>query len=136
MGNYSADSHTHNVQIHVHIICPLIFTCMSIYLPVAMTSRLERELAEAVQEESDDDEATRATPPSSDGGDPGSDSDQERPLPFVGGTQLSSIEMSLWSLDASAASSMEASLSADTEVARKGGGGGVFLNTHHHLSLY
>lgn len=59
--------------------------------------------------------------PCSDGGDPGSDSDQDQPHPYVGVSQLNSIEMSLWSLDASATSSLDTSVTADTEVRRTGG---------------
>ena len=87
---------------------------------VATKSRLERELAEAVQEEGSE-ETVHSTSPSSDGGDPGSDSDQDQPHPYMGVSQLNSIEMSLWSLDASATSSLETSITADVEVRRVGG---------------
>lgn len=84
--------------------------------PVATKSRLERELAEAVQEE-ENEEAVRSSSPCSDGGDPGSDSDEEQQShPLLVVPQTSSIEMSLWSLDASATSSMDTSLTAETEV--------------------
>ena len=80
---------------------------------IATKSRLERELAEAVQE-NDTVGTPRSVSPSSDGGDPGSDSDQDN-QPFSV-PQISSIEMSLWSLDASATSSMDTSITADQEV--------------------
>ena len=82
----------------------------------ATTSRLERELAEAVQEEGDQKKATRDSSPTSDE-DPGSDSDSEcgensgPPLETV-----NSMEASLWSLDLSASSSMETSVYTETEV--------------------
>ena len=69
-----------------------------------------------MQEESGE-EMLRSNSPSSDGADPGSDSDdEEQPRSFMSVAQTSSMEMSLWSLDASATSSMEASLTAETEV--------------------
>lgn len=94
--------------------CPL-YCLPHPHVCVATKSRLERELAEAVQEEGSE-ETVSSPSPSSDGGDPGSDSDQDQPRPYVGVSQLSSIEMSLWSLDASATSSLETSTTADTEV--------------------
>lgn len=71
-----------------------------------------------MQEDSGE-EMDRSNSPSSDGADPGSNSDEEeQPRSFMSGAQMSSMdmEMSLWSLDASATSSMEASLTAETEV--------------------
>ncbi len=84
---------------------------------VATKSRLERELAEAVQEEMSSERRRSASPPLVEGYDPGSDSDDDQPRPSVSmGNQLSTMEMSLWSLDASATSSMDASLTTETEV--------------------
>lgn len=68
-------------------------------------------------QESSDEEVPRSNSPSSDGGDPGSDSDHEVTHPSLNPPQqMSSIEMSLWSLDASATSSLDASITTDTEV--------------------
>ncbi len=66
-----------------------------------------------MQEDSGEEVPPHSTSPSSD---PGSDSDEEQPRSFMSGAPTSSIEMSLWSLDASATSSMDASLTAETEA--------------------
>lgn len=88
---------------------------MMVTAPIATKSRLERELAEAVQEEGSE-EAVRSASPCSNGGDPGSESDEDQPHPLLSVPQSSSIEMSIWSLDASATSSMDTSLTTETEV--------------------
>lgn len=93
------------------------------FLSLATKTRLERELAEAVQEE--DEASAEATKFQANGGnvDPGSDSDSdfgEGPYPFTlqqpSGEIVNSLEASLWSLDLSATSSMETSGYTDTEV--------------------
>lgn len=92
---------------------------------VATKSRLERELAEAVQEEVSGEGKRSTSPPLVDGYDPGSDSDDDQPRPSVSiGNQLSTMEMSLWSLDASATCCMEASVSTENEVREESEGGG------------
>lgn len=83
---------------------------MFLSIPPATKSRLERELAEAVQENSEED-FSHSPSPCSDGDDPGSDTDEDQPHPFAStGNQNISIEMSLWSLDASATSSIDMSI--------------------------
>ena len=90
----------------------------------ATKTRLERELAEAVQEEDESlAETTKTQNGDGDGADPGSDSDSdfgEGPYPFAlqqpTGEIVNSLEASMWSLDLSAASSMETSGYTDTEV--------------------
>ena len=88
------------------------------HVDAATKSRLERELAEAVQEETVKDLSGSSSPVSTEGCDPDSDSDEEQAtLPSVTvGNQPNTMEMSLWSLDASATSSINASLTMDTEV--------------------
>ena len=90
-----------------------------LFLP-ATKSRLERELAEAVQEDENSVEAGAAQ---SGEVDPGSDSDSdcgEGPYPFAPSQPplqpVNSLEASMWSLDISASSSMETSGYSDTEV--------------------
>lgn len=92
----------------------LWFLCV----PAATKYRLERELAEAVQEESRRELSGSSSPPPRDGYDPGSDSDEEQTTlpPVTMGNHPNSLEMSLWSLDASATSSMDTSVTAETEV--------------------
>ena len=82
----------------------------------------------------------RSSSPCSDGGDPGSESDEDQqPHSLLVVPQTSSIEMSLWSLDASATSSMDTSLTADTEVCACvcvcGGGGGGGATSSMDTSL-
>ena len=76
-----------------------------------------------MQEEGGEETGLRSESPASEGGDPGSESDQDHSQPLLGVPQMSSMEMSLWSLDASATSSMDTSLTAETEV-REGREGG------------
>ena len=89
----------------------------------ATKTRLERELAEAVQEE--DETSPESAKARANGGDAdlGSDSDSdfgEGPYPFAlqqpSKEIVNSLEASLWSLDLSATSSMETSGYTDTEV--------------------
>lgn len=99
-------------------VCPVLSAslCVCVCVCVATKSRLERELAEAVQESASEEEAPRCSSPSSDGGDPGSDDEDQAAHPLMSMPQVSSMEMSLWSLDASATSSLDTSLTTDTEV--------------------
>ena len=60
---------------------------------------------------------SRSMSPSSEGGDPGNDSDEDQTYPFESG--INSMEMSLWSLDASATSSIDTSTSAELEVSEQ-----------------
>ncbi len=65
-------------------------------------------------------EAERHSSPSSDGGDPGSESDEDQPhMSTSGPSQSNSMEMSLWSLDASATSSLDASTAPEEVEVRK-----------------
>lgn len=96
--------------------CAVSIIVVCVCVCVATKSRLERELAEAVQESASEEEAPRCSSPSSDGGDPGSDDEDQAAHPLMSMPQVSSMEMSLWSLDASATSSLDTSLTTDTEV--------------------
>lgn len=91
---------------------------VSLVLYTATKSRLERELAEAVQDDSEDER--RSTSPCSDGGDPGSGSDNEYTSggvpPVMSSNSTNPMEMSLWSLDASATSSLDTSVTTEVEV--------------------
>ena len=94
-----------------------VYVCL--YVCAATKSRLERELAEAVQEECVKERTTGSShsppPTDTDGCDPGSNSDEDRTyLPQI--VMSNTMEMSLWSLDASATSSVNTSLTTDTEV--------------------
>ena len=96
------------------------------HFSAATKTRLERELAEAVQEEDEaSPEAAKAREANGGHAEPGSDSDSdfgEGPYPFAlqqpSKEIVNSLEASLWSLDLSAASSMDTSGYTDTEVTK------------------
>ena len=103
-------------------VCFVEYNIVCISSPATKT-RLERELAEAVQEE--DEASAEAAKAQANGGDadPGSDSNSdfgEGPYPFAlqqpSREIVNSLEASMWSLDLSATSSMETSGYTDTEV--------------------
>ena len=108
------------VAVIIVYVCVYMHACVCVCVCVcaATKSRLERELAEAVQEDSSNEGSRSTSPPLVDGYDPGSESDDDQPAhsSVAMGNQLNAMEMSLWSLDASATSSMETSMNTENEV--------------------